>query len=734
MEDKTRVIVLGAGYAGVEAAKQLHKIFKRDDSVEITLIDRNPYHTLMTELHEVAGSRTEPDSVQVSLAKIFSGKRVNVVVDDIKTIDFENNTAISDDHKYPYDYIIIGAGGEPEFFDVPGVQENSFTCWSLEDAIRIRVQVEEMFREAAKEPNPMKRRRLLTFAIAGGGFTGVELAGELLERKEELCPKYHIAEEEVRIIIIEMMDSILPIFPEKLQNKASTYLRRHGAEILLNSPITKGEPGKVIIADEETLEAETFIWTAGIHGSEFTTKIDLTKGQCARGTETEASTVEGIHGMKGCYYDDDDRYIVGERGRIQVNEHMQSVDVDNVYLAGDMIWFIYNDKPVPQIVENALQTGEVAAKNIASRIKDKQEQETFEPQYHGFMVSVGGRWGVAHVMGVSMTGFFAMAMKHLVNFHYLFGVAGINAVWEYMQHEFFTMKNHRSFVGGHLAWKIPVYWALPLRLWLGGKWFYEGVKKIGEGWLNPGPGGLADVDPAAISMPGVSFGEGDAGSGASPEWEENGGGSEGGGGADGNGGADGDSGASPEWEGEDSGLFDGLDGAGDSAGEVADGANSLIHTVQADGGSSASPAWEGGEGAAEGAAQAASEYAEPLIGAIAPYTWFAETVLSASPLLAFLAQSGVVLAEVAIGLALIGGLFTFLAAGVSIILGLMFIASGWGNPELLWYIFASLVMLGGAGRGLGLDHWVMPALKRWWNRRTVAHKLYLYTGEPRIKN
>ncbi len=730
MQDTTRVVVLGAGYAGVEAAKQLHKIFKRDDSVEITLIDKNPYHTLMTELHEVAGSRTEPDSVQVSLAKIFSGKRVNVVIDEIKTIDFENNTAISEDHKYPYDYIILGAGGEPEFFDVPGVQENSFTCWSLEDAIRIRVQVEEMFREAAKEPNPMKRRRILTFAIAGGGFTGVELAGELLERKEELCPKYHIAEEEVRIVIIEMMDSILPIFPDQLRRKAAMYIRRHGGEILLNSPITKAEPGKIIIADEETLEAETFIWTAGIHGSHFTSQIDLTKGQCARGTEAEASTVEGIHGMKGCYYDDDDRYIVGERGRIQVNEHMQSVDVDNVYLAGDMIWFIYNEKPVPQIVENALQTGEVAAKNIASRIKNKQEQEIFEPQYHGFMVSVGGRWGVAHVMGVSMSGFLAMAMKHLVNLHYLFGVAGINAVWEYLQHEFFTMKDHRSFLGGHLAWRIPVYWALPLRLWLGGKWFYEGVKKIGEGWLNPGPGGLADVDPAAINMPGVSFGEGDGGSGASPEWEENGGGNGGGG----NGGTDGDSGASPEWEGDDSGLFDGLDGAGDSVGEVADGANSLIHTVQADGGSSASPAWEGGEGAAEGAAQAASEYGEPLIEAIAPYTWFAETVLSASPLLAFLAQSGVVLAEVAIGLALIGGLFTFLAAGVSIILGLMFIASGWGNPELLWYIFASLVMLGGAGRGLGLDHWVIPALKRWWNRRTVAHKLYLYTGEPRIKN
>ena len=318
-------------------------------------------------------------------------------------------------------------------------------------------------------------------------------------------------------------------------------------------------------------------------------------------------------------------------------------------------------------------------------------------------------------MGMSMSGFFAMAMKHLVNLHYLFGVAGVNAVWEYLQHEFFTMKNHRSFVGGHLAAKVPVYWTLPLRLWLGGKWLYEGIDKIAQGWLNPGEGGLAEVSGDAINMPGVNFGDSDGGSSASPEWE-----------------------------GEDSSNL--LDGGGDSAAEAADtaassgeaGGNSLIHTVQADGGSSSSPEWEGGaEGAAEGAeaaAQTASEYGEPLIQAIAPYTWFAETVLSASPLLAFLLQSGVVLAEVAVGLALIGGLFTFVASGVSIILALMFIASGWGNPELLWYIFAALVMLGGAGRGLGLDHYVMPALKRWWNRRTIAHKLYLYSGEPRIKN
>jgi NADH dehydrogenase len=146
----------------------------------------------------------------------------------------------------------------------------------------------------------------------------------------------------------------------------------------------------------------------------------------------------------------------------------------------------------------------------------------------------------------------------------------------------------------------------------------------------------------------------------------------------------------------------------------------------ADATAAASEAWE------QGAATAA-EYGEPLIEALGIYTWFAENVLSAAPTLAFLLQAGVVVAQIAIGLALIGGLLTFPAAVVSIGFGLMFIASGWGNPELLWYIAASIVMLGGAGRGFGLDHWVMPWLKKWWNGRGIAKRTYLYTGEPRDK-
>ncbi len=664
---KKKIVVLGGGYGGIEATKRLYKKYKRNPNVEITLIDKNPYHTLMTELHEVAGSRVEPDSVQVSFQRIFGGTDVNLVTDTITDIDFDNNTLKSELRSYSYDYLVIGAGGAPEFFDIPGVQENSFTIWSFDDAMRLRNQIEDRFREAAREPDEKKRRRMLTFVVAGAGFTGVELAGEILERKETLCREYHLKEHEVRVMIVEALDTILPILPPKMQKKAERYLKKKGAEIMTEAPVIGADATSVYLSDERSIDTDTFIWTCGIHGSEFSARIPLTKGQTAKG-ECSYASAEGIHGMSGCRLEEDERYIVGERGRILVDEEMKSVDHSNVYLVGDIIWYLHDEKVVPQIVETALQTGEVAAENIIADIEDKKRSQ-FKPNYHGFMVSIGGKYGVAHVVGMSMSGMFAMAMKHLINLHYLFGIAGINAVWRYLQHEFFTIKERRSFIGEHLAYKIPVYWAVPLRLFLGGKWLFEGIKHITEGWLNPGEEGLSQVWTGAVKLPGVSFeGAADAGSSAS---------------------------------------------------------------AAADAASSASPA---AEGAAEGAAQAASQYGEPLIEALGIYTWFAENILSASPLLAFLLQSAVVLGQVAIGLALIAGLFTFPAAVVSLGFSLMFIASGWGNPELLWYIMASIVMLGGAGRGFGLDHYVMPWLKHQWNGTKLAQKTHLYDGEPVIKD
>ena len=659
---KTRIIILGGGYGGITAAKKLHREFKKKKDIQLTLIDRNPFHTLMTELHELAAARVETDSVKVNFSRIFSATSVEVITDDIKEIDFEEKRLSSNYDSYTYDYLIIGAGGAPEFFDIPGVQENSFTIWSFDDALRLRGHIDSCFRKASQEPDLDTRRRMLTFTIAGAGFTGIEMAGELIERKHTLCREFNIDENEVKVIIVETLDSILPIMPKKLQHKARKYLEKKGGEIITGAPVTGAEEGKITISEGREIVGDTFIWTCGIHGSEFTSRLPLTKGQTAQGECSYASS-EGIHGMSGCRLEEDERYIVGERGRILVDDHMKSVDFDAVYLIGDIIWHLENEKVLPQIVETALQTAETAAYNVIADINNADKKK-FTSNYHGFMVSIGSRYGVARVMGISLSGFFAMGMKHLINLHYLFSIAGFNGIWRYLRHEILDVKERRSFLGELFAYKIPNYWAVPLRLFLGVKWLLEGITHIKEGWINPGEEGLANVWTGAIKLPGVSFETADAASSATGQ------------------------------------------AAADAASGVAAGA------------------------AAEGAAQAAGHYSEPLIEALGIYTWCAEHILSASPLLAFLLQAGVVLGQVAIGLALIGGLFTFPAAVVSLGFSVMFIASGWGNPELLWYIAASIVMLGGAGRGLGLDHWVMPWIKKRWNSTGLAKKTYLYDGEP----
>jgi len=673
MSQKIRIVVLGGGYGGVHATKHIYKKYKKNKNVEITLIDKNPYHTLMTELHEVAGARVDPESVQVSFRKIFGGKRVRVVTDTIKRVDFEGKKLYSEVDEFEYDYLVMGVGGEPEFFDIPGVQENSFSLWSLEDALRIREHIDSMFLEASKEADPEIRKKHLTFAVAGAGFTGIEMAGEILERKKTLCLYHGLDESEVRVVIIEAMGNILPILSDKLKKKAQKYLEKKGAEIMLSSPIVGAEEGVITIEGDKEIHANTFIWTCGIQGAAFTAKVDLTKGKSSK-SECSYASPEGVHGMRGCHFEEEERYIVGERGRILVDDTMRSVDHDNVYLVGDCVWFVENEKVLPQIVETALQTAEVAAENLCKDIEGEKEKTPFKSNYHGFMVSIGSKYAVSNAGGMKTSGFFALALKHLINIHYLFGLAGVNAVWGYLQHEFFTNTEGRSILGSHLAAKIPVYWVLPLRLFLGVKWMIEGINKVTEGWLNPGQGGILNPSAGSIHLPGVSFG--DAYSAASP--------------------------------------------AAENGGEAAADAGSAA-TAAADAASSASPAAEG----------AASTTPEPLMEAIAPYTWFAETVLSSSETLAFLLQAVVVIAEIAIGLALIGGCFTFLAAGASILLGIMFIFSGWGNPELLWYLFAAIVMLGGAGKGFGLDHWVMPWLKDRWNGTTLAKRSYLYVDEPR---
>jgi len=664
------ILVLGGGYGGIAAAKKLAKQYKNNEDISITLVDKHPFHTLMTELHEVAGHRVEPDSVRVPYAKVFGVSKVKVVLDTITCVNFKENQASSATQTYKYDYLVLGAGAEPEFFGIPGIKENSFTLWSFDDAMKLRYHVDDVFEKAVAEQDPKKRRKMLTFVVAGGGFTGIEMAGELLEWRDVMCAKWLIAGSEVRIVVVEALPHILPMLEEDLRDKVAVYMKKHNAELMVNTPIVGAEPGVVKLKDGSVLETGTFIWTAGVTGCAFAECLDLAKGPFGRNTESAPGEPPKRN----------------RKGRFLVTDEMRSVDYSNVFPVGDNLWFIENEKPLPQIVETAIQTGETAAHNIIADIEGHGPKK-FKSNYHGFMISVGGKYGVSNAMGIKLSGIFAMAMKHIVNLHYLLSVAGFNQCWEYIKHEFLEMQHGRSFVRGFGAYKTRGYWLLPLRLWLGLMWVFEGINKIGEGWLSWGEGSKSTW----MFSPGVLQKGADAVSAAAS-------------------GADDLFGAADD-------LFG---GAGDLFGSVDLGAGVDAVSAATDAGTEAvfNGVWN---------------LASPIFdfnGVVS--TWFRTTFMDgmAANLPFEFFQLMIVLVEIGIGLAMIGGLFTWWAAAVSIVMCIVFTLSGMFAWNQVWFVFAGFLLLGGAGRAFGLDCWVVPLFKKWWNGTRLARRNYWYLDGP----
>lgn len=589
-----KIVILGAGYAGIETAKLIEKKLRRRDDVEITVIDKNSYHTLMTELHEVAGWRTEEDSVRINLDKIFSGRKINLKRDLIDEIDFEKRILKSESQTYEYDYLVLGTGSQPEFYGIKGIKEYGFTLWSYEDAMKIRHHIKDCFEKASVETDLNKRKQLLTFAVAGGGFTGVEMAGELGEIAPIFCEKYNINKDEVKLYLVEGGNKILPIFSEKQIQKAEKRLEKLGVEILKESFISELTSEGFLLKEKERIDTKTLIWAAGIKVSEIGEKVELQKN---------------------------------EKGRLLADKYLKAEGKDGVYLVGDNIGYKEEKGYTPQIVEAAIQSGKTVATNILANIQGEKETE-FKPEYHGFMVSIGGRYAISDTMGMKMSGFFAMALKHLINLHYLVLLGGLNLVWSYMNHEFFRMENRRSIMGGHISERTVNFWLVPLRIYVGSMWVYESIKKIQEGWLNP-----SNIKIIVNATSGAS--------------------------ASGNG----------DW------------------------------------------------------AQAAQQV-EPLLKEMPFFMdWIMNHIVAINP---FLFQSSIVITELIIGILIIVGLFTFISSGISVVLTFMFLLSAMADASILWYTFAGIALMGGAGRIFGLDYYIMPVIKKYWNKTKFAKKNYLY--------
>ncbi|MFD1431166.1 NAD(P)/FAD-dependent oxidoreductase [Lacticaseibacillus yichunensis] len=450
------IVVVGAGFAGVYATKRLAKHFKRDQDVTITLIDRHSYFTYMTELHEIAADRTPEDAIQYDLQRLFCRrKNVNLVTDTVTNIDRENKVVKTKHGAYPYDYVMLGIGSEPNDFGTPGVKENGFTLGSWEQAIQLKAHIEDVVRRGAVEQDPDKRKALLSIVVVGSGFTGTETIGELRDWRDVLAKENKIDPEEITFSLMEMAPTIMNMLDRSDADKAERYMIKRGIKVMKNTGVIGVHEDYVDLKDGSTFPTSTLIWTAGVKATDQAKNFGLTQGRA---------------------------------GRIVVNSHMESQDDPNVYVVGDVSFFAGNsDRGEPQIVQGAEASAQTALTNIEKKMAGQAGDTDYKASYSGFMVSLGSRYGVANIMGwLHLSGFFAMLMKHLVNMLYFIQIFSGYYLFQYFMHEFFRTRNDRNLMRGHISRQGNVLWAVPARIFLGLMWLVDCWPKIfssSESWF-----------------------------------------------------------------------------------------------------------------------------------------------------------------------------------------------------------------------------------------------------------
>ncbi|MBI4991628.1 MAG: NAD(P)/FAD-dependent oxidoreductase [Candidatus Harrisonbacteria bacterium] len=402
---KKKIVILGAGFGGIKAAFSLCKNLDKlllNDKYELILVDKNSYHTYTPTLYEASTtSKTLANQIDLKsiitfdLKKIFKNKNISLLQETVNNVDLiEGDIHFDSGKKLKFDYLVLALGSETNFFGIPGLEENSLTLKTFTDAIKIRDAVwskyEEMVNAGKKE---------LEIVIGGGGSTGIELAGEIkswlcqLEEEFKKCP--------ASVKIIEGMPNVLPGFDEKVVHKVTKRLRKIGVELLLNELIEKVDPGKTVLKSGRIVKFDLLIWSGGVKAISLMGALPLKR---------EA------------------------KGRVRVLEEMeclpQSEDLKlygKIYGLGDAICF-YNpetNKPIPLVAEAAIDSAKIIAHNIIEDIKiteslnEKADYKKFTPKRYTYVISVGGKYAVAKIGPLIISGFAGWVLKGLVELYYL---------------------------------------------------------------------------------------------------------------------------------------------------------------------------------------------------------------------------------------------------------------------------------------------------------------------------
>jgi NADH:quinone reductase (non-electrogenic) len=396
MSEIKRILVLGGGFAGIECVRKLESFFLEED-VQISLVSEDNFFLFTPMLPQVASGTIETRHIVIPVRTLL--KKTKFYEAEVKNIDpYGKNVTLSGTKEkrgisLHYDYLVLALGSQTNFFGMDNLERLAYSMKTLNDAVVLRNRIIDMLEQADNENNPILKKSLLTFVIVGGGFAGIETAGELMDLLLDARKYYpNIKKTDIRVIVLEALGAILPGFNENLARFALEKLTERGIEVKVNTKLSSFSGDEVIIENANptmdnkqttinSIQTRTLVWTAGV------TPVDIVKKSVFK----------------------------TNRGGIVVDEYLQAIDFSEVFAVGDCCYLIdpKTNRPLPPTAQSAQSEAEIVAKNLYALITNrKKEKFIYSPR--GQMAVIGKRSAIASIFGIHLHGLVAWLLWRII--------------------------------------------------------------------------------------------------------------------------------------------------------------------------------------------------------------------------------------------------------------------------------------------------------------------------------